>query len=659
MIRSIVGASDPVSHTSWTKQQVGRAPAVLLAILATIAIEGICWAGEVSDAHEMLKPEQLPFLRNDVTVGYIGSIDKYGGNADNWWELYEENGESVLVDVEGPGCIFSFLSFFTLDTTFKFYLDGETTPRLAVKKEAFGKHAPFVRPWADDCRCDAGGVRRSFYPIEFKKSCKITSTTRHIPLKPELLWGFGGATYHQYRTSDGVETWTPGKAAAAGGAARLERALGQIGTDPKPEATTTTVVEGSIRLANRQSKVIWQRSGQECIAAITAKLSHTTQRTLHGMRIRITWDGQPEPAVDCPLGAFFGNELDPKPVRLLMLGMEKAPGGKRERWKGYNYFPMPYWKSARIELVNDSGEDLEAAYHIRAEPASAHGYEKDKCGYFHVSYREPRTSEKGQSVRIGQVRGRGRLVAALVTAHRCSDDHPEEGDVHVTIDGNRSPRVESDGSESWILYGPGFRQGPQSNPFSGYASGEKGIPWSMVRQLLGDYYPFESELTFDIEHGENDQNEMVHSGALFYYGQPSPGIVLTDSLDVGNEQSERVHAYRAEDAPGRASPVWRLASHYEREKQATEDDGRTIAGHSEFTVRIDPRNDGVRLRRASTRSGPARGRGCRSTARRLPSALGISPGATPVSAGATRISRFLPRTHGESRKSGYASRMRR
>jgi hypothetical protein len=90
---------------------------------------------------------------------------------------------------------------------------------------------------------------------------------------------------------------------------------------------------------------------------------------------------------------------------------------------------------------------------------------------------------------------------------------------------------------------------------------------------------------------------MVHSGALFYYGQSSPGIVLTDSLDVGNEQSERAHAYRAEDAPGRASPVWRLASHYEREKQATEDDGRTIGGHSEFTVRIDPRNDGVRLRR--------------------------------------------------------------
>ena len=151
-------------------------------------------------------------------------------------------------------------------------------------------------------------------------------------------------------------------------------------------------------------------------------------------------------------------------------------------------------------------------------------------------------------------------MAAVVTAHRCSDNHPEEGDVHVTIDGNRSPRVESDGSESWILYGPGFRHGPQSNPFSGYASGEKGIPWSMVRQLLGDYYPFESELTFDIEHGENDQNDMVHSGTLFYYGQPSPGIVLTDSLDVGNEQSERAHAYRAEDAPGRASPVWRLAS---------------------------------------------------------------------------------------------------
>ena len=135
--------------------------------------------------------------------------------------------------------------------------------------------------------------------------------------------------------------------------------------------------------------------------------------------------------------------------------------------------------------------------------------------------------------------------------------------------------------------------------------------------------------------------------------------MLTDSLDVGNEQSERVHAYRAEDVPGRASPVWRLASHYEREKQATEDDGRTIAGHSEFTVRIDPRNDGVRLRRRFDQVRPGQRARVSVDGATVADALGISPGATPVSAGATRISIFLPRTHGESRKSGYASRMRR
>ncbi|MGO8748828.1 MAG: DUF2961 domain-containing protein [Thermoguttaceae bacterium] len=572
------------------KQQLRRA-VLLLAALVSCLIQGIVIA-HAAGTDNALVPERLPVLRNDITVGYVGSIDKYGGNADNWWELYEENGESVLLDLEGPGCILSFLSFLTQETTFKVFIDGETTPRLVVRKQDFGKHTPFVLPWADDCRCDAGGVRRSFYPIVFKKSCKITSSIRHIPLSRPLLWGFGGVTYQQYRSAAGVESWTPSM-----GASRLDEAVRRLGSDPKPVVVPAEIVQGQVHLAPGQSKVICEKTGTGYIGAITMDLSHPTRQALNAARIRIAWDGEDKPSVDCPLGVFFGNELGPEEIRLLMLGLERSGDGNAGKWRGYNFFPMPYWKSARVEIVNAGGKEFSANFAVRCVAASAYGYEKDKCGYFHVTYRDPRQSERGKSQRIGRVSGRGRLVAAVVTAHTCSDGHPEEGDVHVTIDGNRSPRVESDGSESWILYGPGFLRGPQSNPFSGYASGAVGKPWSMVRQLLGDDYPFQSELTFDIEHGCDNQNEMVHSGALFYYSRSAPGIVLTDSVDIGNEASEKAHAYRVEGAREGTGGVWRLASFYEREGQTTRDDGRTITGHSEFKVTINPANDGVRLRR--------------------------------------------------------------
>ena len=256
-----------------TKQQVRRA-SLLLAALVSCMIQGIVIA-RAADTDSVLAPERLPVLRNDITVGYVGSIDKYGGNADNWWELYEDSGESVLVDLEGPGCILSFLSFLTQDTTFKVFIDGETTPRLAVRKQDFGKHAPLVSPWADDCRCTACGVRRSFYPIVFKKSCKITSSVRHIPVSWPLCWGFGGVTYQHYRSAVGVESWTP-----SAGVSRLDEAVRRRGSDPKPAAAPADIVKEDVRLAAGQSKVLCEKTGAGCIGAITMDLSHPTRRAL-------------------------------------------------------------------------------------------------------------------------------------------------------------------------------------------------------------------------------------------------------------------------------------------------------------------------------------------------------------------------------------------
>ena len=86
---------------------------------------------------QLLSFERLPFLKSGTRIEYIGSMDKTGGNWDNWWELYlDANGEYVIFDAEGPGCIYSFLSFLSDDTTFRFYFDGEKTPRAVLKSRA-------------------------------------------------------------------------------------------------------------------------------------------------------------------------------------------------------------------------------------------------------------------------------------------------------------------------------------------------------------------------------------------------------------------------------------------------------------------------------------------------------------------------------------------
>ena len=94
------------------------------------------------------------------------------------------------------------------------------------------------------------------------------------------------------------------------------------------------------------------------------------------------------------------------------------------------------------------------------------------------------------------------MVAAHVT---CYGERPNiitcEGDVRVYIDGNRTPKVESDGSESYVCFGWGFSTPPEVHPFGGY-DGLKDNPWSMTRLCINDYYPFYRGLEFNIESGE-------------------------------------------------------------------------------------------------------------------------------------------------------------
>ena len=61
---------------------------------------------------QLLAFERLPFLKSDVKVEYLGSMDKTGGNWDNWWELYTDaNGEHVIFEAEGPGASTAFFRF--------------------------------------------------------------------------------------------------------------------------------------------------------------------------------------------------------------------------------------------------------------------------------------------------------------------------------------------------------------------------------------------------------------------------------------------------------------------------------------------------------------------------------------------------------------------
>ena len=101
--------------------------------------------------------------------------------------------------------------------------------------------------------------------------------------------------------------------------------------------------------------------------------------------LKAYWDGEPSPSVDCPLVDFF---CDPGGLR------EEVNTALVNKRRGFNaYFPMPFRKSGRIELVYDGpvepGEEL-----WRIMPCYSYVMYRtaeripDDLGYFHAHWRQ-------------------------------------------------------------------------------------------------------------------------------------------------------------------------------------------------------------------------------------------------------------------------------
>jgi hypothetical protein len=75
------------------------------------------------------------------------------------------------------------------------------------------------------------------------------------------------------------------------------------------------------------------------------------------LMLRIYWDGETHPSVECPIGDFFGvgHGLD-KPFVSLPIKVSSDGRGRNCYW------PMPFRKSARITVTNESDKRCHAFY---------------------------------------------------------------------------------------------------------------------------------------------------------------------------------------------------------------------------------------------------------------------------------------------------------
>lgn len=159
--------------------------------------------------------------------------------------------------------------------------------------------------------------------------------------------------------------------------------------------------------------------------------------------LRIYWDGEETPSVECPLGDFFASGHGIK-TQIQSLPVAVNPTG------GFNsYWPMPFRKSAKITVEYQGTEErsgffYQITYALTEVPESA--------AYFHAQYRRSLTRrEHPEHTIVDNIKGQGHYVGTYLAWVQCSDGWWGEGEIKFFMDGDREfPTICGTGTEDYV-----------------------------------------------------------------------------------------------------------------------------------------------------------------------------------------------------------------
>ncbi|MCY2930136.1 MAG: DUF2961 domain-containing protein [Planctomycetota bacterium] len=191
--------------------------------------------------------------------------------------------------------------------------------------------------------------------------------------------------------------------------------------------------------------------------------------------LRVYWDGQANPSIESPLGAFFGYGFTetvkdsagnfPTLNSAVVLA---AP------CRGLNcYWPMPFRQHVKITLENRSPSENRATFYMITGKKTAL---PEDAGFFHASYRQERpvSPERGYTV-IDGIRGKGHFAGvALFAGVNGSNGCWVEGEMKMYIDGDIHPSINYTGTEDYFCgsYAFGYDSDvAKYQPYSGHYAG--------------------------------------------------------------------------------------------------------------------------------------------------------------------------------------------
>ncbi|NUM54412.1 MAG: DUF2961 domain-containing protein [Candidatus Hydrogenedentes bacterium] len=223
---------------------------------------------------------------------------------------------------------------------------------------------------------------------------------------------------------------------------------------PRGKAVTVGEVKGNGYIANLWLTFpgwFWQHWNP------SAPINPTILKTLI---LRIYWDGSDKPAVEAPMGDFFGIGLcEVKSFASQYFGM--SSGGF------YCKFPMPFRKGFKIEIENrDDAIDTIVFMNVLYQLTG--NIPKD-AGYFHAQFHTGK-NEGPNPVHIAEWTARGQYVGCTLSMQGEERNYLSflEAPEYIYIDDDwEKPRITGTGLEDYFLGGWYFREAEFAGPLHG------------------------------------------------------------------------------------------------------------------------------------------------------------------------------------------------
>lgn len=263
--------------------------------------------------------------------------------------------------------------------------------------------------------------------------------------------------------------------------------------------------------------------------------------------LRMYWDDEKEPSVECPVGDFFASAFN-EYAQLSSLAVCVNPGS------AFNcYWKMPFRKKARITLENiNNAEEMRLYYQINYTLTEV----PEDEGYFHAQFRRSNPTQGSIHTLVDGIKGKGQYVGTYL-AWRVNDNcWWGEGEIKFYMDGDKEyPTICGTGTEDYFCGSYNF-ENQKTHQYQEFTTPYAGMhqvirpdglyravtAFGLYRWHILDPVRFEKDLKVTIQDlgwrhdgRYNNQKSDISSTTFWYQVEPHakfPALPSKDDLEI-------------------------------------------------------------------------------------------------------------------------------